>query len=111
MQGDPLAIWRCMPLGLCPSCGNCKMTPILTIRFGLQMMPLPMALFNTVRSWWDKIIALVPSYGYHANPSETVLVVKEEKLQEAELLFGACGVEGTTNASKYLGSTLGSEYS
>ena len=64
---------------------------------------------NTLRSWWDKIIGLDPSYGYHANPSKTVLVVKEEKLQEADFIFGACGVKVTTIVSKYLGSTLGSK--
>ena len=66
---------------------------------------------NSLRSWWDKIIESGPSYGYYANPSKTVIIVKKEKLEEAQALFRNSGVKVTTDASRYLGSALGSEAS
>ena len=66
---------------------------------------------NNLRSWWDKIIESGPSYGYYANPSKTVIIVKKEKLEEARALFRNSGVKVTTDANRYLGSALGSEAS
>ena len=66
---------------------------------------------NNLRSWWDKIIELGPSYGYYADPSKTVIIVKKEKLEEARALFRNSGVKVTTDANRYLGSALGTEAS
>ena len=64
---------------------------------------------NSLCSWWDGIVEVGPAYGYYANPSKTVLIVKKEKFDEAQALFDGSGVKVTTDASKYLGSVLGSE--
>ena len=41
---------------------------------------------NSLRSWWDGIVEVGPTYGYYANPSKTVLIVKKE-IDEAQALF------------------------
>ena len=64
---------------------------------------------NSLRSWWDGIVEVGPTYSYYANPSKTVLIVRKEKFDEAQALFDGSGVKVTTDASKYLGSVLGSE--
>ena len=68
-------------------------------------------LLNSLRSWWDRIVTVEvgPSYGYYANPSITVLIVKKEKLDEAQALFTSSGIKVTTDANRYLGSALGCE--
>lgn len=66
---------------------------------------------NSLRSWWDKILVKGPLYGYYANPSKTVLIVKKEKMDEAQALFDGTGLKVTTDANRYLGSALGSEES
>ena len=73
------------------SCEDCKKTWMNITRCGTLMMCLQMDPWNSLRSWWDKILDTGPLYGYYANPSKTVLIVKKEKLDEAQASFdGTC---------------------
>ena len=64
---------------------------------------------NSLKSWWNMITEEGPSYGYYANPSKTVLIVKQDKLEDAQTLFQDSGIKVTTDVCRYLGSSLGSE--
>ena len=48
----------------------------------------------SLRTWWDEISRLGPSYGYYANGSKTWLVTKEFKI-EAEEVFADTSVQIT----------------
>ena len=62
-----------------------------------------------LREWWGKVVEHGPKYGYHPKASKSWLVVKEDKFQEAEELFGSTGVKITTEGRKYLGGFVGTE--
>ena len=49
------------------------------------------------------------SYAYYANPLKTVLIVKQDKLEDARTLFQDSGINVTTDVCRYMGSSLGSE--
>ena len=36
--------------------------------------------------WWDRILKLGPDFGYFVNVSKSVMIVKEDFLQEAEIM-------------------------
>jgi hypothetical protein len=60
---------------------------------------------ENLRQWWDKIAAHGPGYGYHANSSKTILVVKPEKMDEAKRIFESTGIiikEGTRDLGAVL---------
>ena len=40
-----------------------------------------------LRKWLDEIIANGPKFGYNTEPSKSWLIVKEEKLADAERIF------------------------
>ena len=62
-----------------------------------------------LRSWWNKIVENGPDFGYFPKASKTWLVVKEEKLNEAEELFRDTGIQITTEGRKYLGGFIGTQ--
>ena len=64
---------------------------------------------HLLREWWDRVVEHGPKYGYFPKASKSWLVVKEEKLQEAEDLFRDTGVKITTAGRKYLGGFVGTE--
>ena len=49
-----------------------------------------------------------PSFGHHANPAKTWLIIKAEHLSSAIELFQGTGVNITTDEKRHLGATLGS---
>ena len=51
--------------------------------------------------------APTPKYCYYVNNSKTWLVVKEEFLARADILFQGTGIQITCKGKNYLGSTLG----
>jgi len=63
---------------------------------------------SALRQWWDLIVAEGPKYGYHANAAKTVLVVKPERLHDAECLFEGTGVRFSDGA-RDLGGAIGSD--
>ena len=48
-----------------------------------------------------------PKYGYYPKAEKSWLVVKEEKLEEAERIFLGTNVNITTDGRKYLGGLWG----
>ena len=60
-----------------------------------------------VYEWWMSLNTIGPSYGYHANPTKTWLIVKEEYLSSAKELFAHAGVNITTDGKRHLGTAVG----
>ena len=49
-----------------------------------------------------------PAFGYFPNAAKTWLLVKPEKQQEANSIFGDTGIQITSDRRQYLGAGLGS---
>ena len=62
---------------------------------------------SNLRSWWERILKLGPDFGYFVNVSKSVMIVKEDSLQEAEMMFEGSGIQITTAGGKYLGAVIG----
>ena len=62
-----------------------------------------------IRSWWDKLVSIGPSYGYHANPSKTWLVTKEVHFSNAVNTFQDSHVNITAEGRSHLGAALGTQ--
>ena len=60
-----------------------------------------------LRKWLDAIVEKGPMFGYNAEPSKSWLIVKEEKLEEAESVFEGAGVNITVHGKKHLGAVIG----
>ena len=63
---------------------------------------------ENLRKWWDRIEEFGPLLGYFPKASKSWLVVKQEKLEEAERMFAGTGINITTEGRKYLGGYVGS---
>ena len=55
---------------------------------------------------WDRILK-VPDFRYFVNASKSVMIVKEDSLQEAEMMFEGSDIQITTVGGKYLGASIG----
>ncbi len=53
--------------------------------------------FSSLREWFEKVNELGPLYGYYPEPSKSYLVVKEQCLSEAEMIFEDSGVNVVTS--------------
>ena len=60
-----------------------------------------------LQSWWKKLTAEGPSFGYYVNPFKTWLVNRDLHLQNAVKIFAGSGVNITTEGRPYLGAALG----
>ena len=60
-----------------------------------------------VRAWWDALTTKGPLYGYHLNPSKSVLLVKPAVLGLAQELFRDTGVTIRVDGCRYLGAAIG----
>ena len=64
--------------------------------------------FTGIHKWWKNLLEIGAKYGYNPNPGKCVLMVKnEEKLNEAQKLFGDYGME-ITRGKRHLGAVVGS---
>jgi hypothetical protein len=54
-----------------------------------------------LRGWWDETVAHGPALGYYPKPSKSWLIVKESKLQRAQVIFEGTGINITTEGKKY----------
>ena len=61
-----------------------------------------------VRKWWDKLVEKGPLYGYHPNPSKSVLLVKPQYHKEAVEAFADTSVVIRCDGCRYLGAAIGS---
>jgi len=57
--------------------------------------------------WCDELLAAGPALGYYPNAKKCWLVVKPEKLKEANDVFSGTGINITTEGRKHLGAALG----
>ena len=64
---------------------------------------------DALRKWWDVLLEKGPAYGYFPKPTKTWLIVKEDKLQEAKLIFKDTGVKITSDGMRHLGAAIGSK--
>ena len=60
-----------------------------------------------IRKWWDELLAAGPALGYYPNAKKCWLVVKSEKLKEANDVFAGTGINITTEGRKHLNAALG----
>ena len=63
---------------------------------------------TALRTWWDKLTAFGPNFGYHPNGDKTWLVVSESLKDAATGVFEGTSVQVTTQGWKHLGAALGS---
>ena len=61
-----------------------------------------------IREWLLQLLKVGPSYGYFAEPSKSIIVVKEEHFQEAQDVFADLEVE-VVLAGCFLGSCIGND--
>ena len=65
---------------------------------------------ENLKTWWDKLCEIGPSYGYFPNPSKTILVVKDNfNMPMARALFEQSGVKVTLTGERHLGAVIGSK--
>ena len=63
-----------------------------------------------LKSYWDTLKTVGPSYGYNPKASKSYLIVKnQEMLQRAEEAFAGEGVQITAEGERHIGAPLGSE--
>ena len=63
----------------------------------------------SIRTWWDNLSSLGPSFGYFANASKTWLITKDSLLAKAKEIFHDTQVKISSNGRPYLGAPLGSQ--
>ena len=61
-----------------------------------------------IRKWLLQLLRVDPSYGYFAEPSKSIIVVKEEHFQEAQDVFADLEVE-VVLVGRFLGNCIGNE--
>ena len=60
-----------------------------------------------LRNWWQHLMILGPEFGYFPNAGKTTVVVKDEFLKQAKVLFDETGIKITTDGHKVLGAACG----
>ena len=63
---------------------------------------------NKLKTWWDDLTVLGPTFGYYPNGSKTHLVVKPEHEETARQLFTDTDVNISIEGKRHLGAALGS---
>ena len=64
---------------------------------------------DEIKKWWNFLCVRGPQYGYHSEPSKTVLIVKEDCVVMAKQMFKGCGIQVTSKGEHHLGAVLGTE--
>ena len=63
-----------------------------------------------LRTWWDAILEKGKFIGYHAKPTKSWLIVKEQYREMADRIFSdAGGIKITSSGKRHLGAVVGSE--
>ena len=62
---------------------------------------------DALRKWWDMLLEKGPAYGYFPKAAKTWLIVKEDKLEEAERMFKDTGINITSDGMRHLGTAIG----
>ena len=64
---------------------------------------------SQINDWWQHLVRIGPNFGYHANGSKSWLIVKEEHIEQATLLFEGTGIQITKEGQRHLGAALGTQ--
>ena len=104
-QGDPLAM-AMYAIGILPLINQLNPLPAKQAWFADDATAEGQ--IQHLHDWWTSLNHNGPSFGYHANPAKTWLIIKAEHLPSATKLFQGTGVNITTNGKRHLGAALGS---
>lgn len=66
---------------------------------------------RNLRDWWSQILIQGPRLGYYPNASKTWLVVKQEVVEQAKVIFRDTSINITCEGRKYLGGFIGTNTS
>ena len=61
-----------------------------------------------IRKWWDVLQVAGPDYGYYPLPKKTVLIVKQDYLDEATRIFDGTGITISATGERHMGAWVGS---
>ena len=67
------------------------------------------ASLNSLRSWWESLLNKGPAYGYFPNPEKSLIIVKENKYDEAKEIFHDSSLNITMEGRRHLGRFLGKD--
>ena len=62
---------------------------------------------RAVRACWDSLSSLGEAYGYHLNPTKSILLVKPDRYHEALDLFADTAVQVRMDGCRHLSAALG----
>ena len=65
---------------------------------------------SNLKPWWNSLSEIGPDYGYYLNALKTLLIVKEEHLENAKKVFQGTGVSITAEGRRHLGAAIGTQY-
>ena len=63
---------------------------------------------NSIKDYWDKLTAITPKYGCFPKSTKSYLIVRENKLMEAQKLFANLRVNITAEGKRQLNAVIGS---
>ena len=61
---------------------------------------------NSIKDYWEKLIAISQKYCYFPKPTKAHLIAKEKKLMEQQNLFANSRVNITTAGKRHLGAVI-----
>ena len=64
---------------------------------------------QSLQKWWARIEQTGPLFGYFPKATKSWLVVKDEKLEEAKVMFADTNLKITASGRRYLGSFIGNQ--
>ena len=64
---------------------------------------------NEIKRFWDAIENIGPKYGYFPKVSKSYLIVKNQDVDVASVIFNEANVKITTVAHRHLGAVIGSK--
>ena len=104
-QGDPIAM-ALYGIGILPLMSVLKQPGVKQITFADDLNGA--GKINSLHNWWNNLLIFGSKIGYFPEPSKSWLIVKSEKLKEAEQVFNDSKVNITCDGREHLGATVGS---
>ena len=95
-QGDPMAM-PSYAMGILPMLARIKPEDeVLNIKHVAYADDIAgSSKLQGLKEWWERANTVGPAFGYHPKASKSWLIVKENKLKEAEMIFEGTGVNIT----------------
>ena len=63
---------------------------------------------SSIKDYWSQLTSIGPKYGYFPKASKSYLIVKEDQLPNATVLFHNSNVNITVKGKRHLGAITGS---